>query len=254
MKRIYFFLLVQFLLIGSLQATYFKSTGDKISTKDSVKLMSMIEYQIQFYNKLDTIDSVNFNIKVFDSQSAYDEERTKHKLSKRHATLGFYSSKDTTCYINRAKKPKTYLSIVFHEANHYFVINILKRKPPIWFNEGLSEYFEHSSQKKTGWKFYMSDYELGRIKTMIQLKDLNLKEYISWTRADFIKEQVTNENYSYTLAHAIVYFLLQKDIDQFKAMTLLIKNGDASFNAIDTTYKGGFDQFEKDFTAYYINK
>jgi hypothetical protein len=71
---------VQFLLIGSLQATYFKSTGDKISAKDSVKLMSMLDYQIQFYNKLDTIDSVNFNIKVFDSQSAYDEERTKHKL------------------------------------------------------------------------------------------------------------------------------------------------------------------------------
>jgi hypothetical protein len=99
----------------------------------------------------------------------------------------------------------------------------------------------------------MSDYELGRIKTMIELKDLKLKEYISWRTEDFVKEQITNENYSYTLAHAIVYFLLQKDFDQFKAMTSLIKNGEPSFEAINTSYKGGFGQFEADFTAFILN-
>lgn len=255
MKRTYFFLLTLFFLFGNLQAgiNYFKSIGSPISYKDSLKIMAMVDYQIEFYNKLDTIDAVSFKIKIFDDQSAYEQERAKRKLPKRHATLGFYSSKDTTCFINRSKKPKTYLSIVYHEVNHYFVKTICKKKPPIWFNEGLSEYFEHSTRKKKGWKFYMSDYELGRIKTMIELKDLKLKEYISWRTDDFVKEQITNENYSYTLAHAIVYFLLQKDFDQFKAMTSLIKNGEPSFEAINTSYKGGFGQFEADFTAFILN-
>lgn len=255
MKRIIYLLSVIFISSNLFtQNIIFKNIGAPISKKDSIKIIDMIYAEMNFYNKIYSIDSAYIKLNIYDDKSAYEEVRSKYRM-KGVAGGGFFRSEDTTCYVLRNKnRERGYLPIVYHEMSHYFTRRIINKTPPIWLTEGLSEYFEYSEMKKKRLTHYLSEYVKGRIKTMIEIKEIDLKKHIALSYHDFMKRQITDENYSYTLSHGIVYFLIEKDFEQFKTIVLKIKDGSSSYDAIQETYSGGFVQFERDFIAYYSKK
>jgi hypothetical protein len=245
-RKIISFLFAIFCVVNiSAQDFTFENLGNPISKKDSAKIIRMIAYEVDFFNKISPLDSVYVKLVVVD-----DKEISKLKYAKRlNDVRGFYNDKLKTSFVRR-KKGEDFLLIVYHENVHY-LLHLLMKKPPVWLGEGLSDYFYHATASKKKIVHDMDEYEKGRIKTMIEIKDIDLKDFLTLKRPEFQKKHRTNENYAYVLSHSIVYFLIEKDFNQFKQMVLKIKDGSSSYDAVDSTYSGGFAQFETDFIAYF---
>ena len=146
------------------------------------------------------------------------------------------------------------LGVIYHELSHHLTLQITAGRPPIWFNEGLAEYFEHCKVNKKGLQHTFTDYEKGRIRTIYMLGDIDLPTFINSRQKEFMKQQRTDEQYAYILSHALVTFWIEKVPRQIlRDFVLSFQNKDDSSivsERIDKVYTGGFKQFEKDFEAF----
>ena len=52
--------------------------------------------------------------------------------------------------LSREKEYQQGLGVIYHELSHHLTLQITAGRPPIWFNEGLAEYFEHCKVNKKG--------------------------------------------------------------------------------------------------------
>ncbi|MDR0438594.1 MAG: DUF1570 domain-containing protein [Bacteroidales bacterium] len=235
----------------------FENLGIPISEKDSIQIVDMIRYQMDFYNRISPIDFAHVKLKIFDDSTEYAAVRRNSTLSetfKIGAISGFFSPRDSIAYVFYIpQKRSEHLPLIYHEIAHYFThLTISRTYQPRWLNEGLSRYFQHSeTTKKKGIVHNLNSNTRGRIRTMVKLKQIDLKNVMSSNFNNFTKKEMTNENFTYIVAHGMVYFLIERDFEQFKAMMLEIKNGKSSFDAINITYPGGFIQFENDFMTYF---
>ena len=237
----------------------FENLGIPISKKDSVQIVKMIHYQMDFYNKISPIDSAHIKLKVFDNLTQYVVMRDSNRLEKEGiygvgTMSGVFQPRDSTAYVYRVpSREERQLPLIYHEIAHYFFhITIPAKHNPTWLDEGLSRYFENSKiTRRKGIVHNLNSYTKGRIKTMIESNDLDLKNIMELDHRSFMKKQRISEGLAYTIAHGMVYFLAERNFEQFKAMMLEIKNGKPSFDALDTTYSGGFAQFETDFMTYF---
>ncbi len=239
------------MIVSQAQVIVFENLEQPISEKDSLKIDRIIRYQKDFYSQIVPIDSVQLKLRLFANKEAYRAYIHSHKvsgLSLKHSG-GMYITKTKELLVPKVKE-RSFLNVVYHEMSHHLLREILL-EPPKWLDEGLAKYFEHIQIGKNKITHKMEGNEIGHIKSLLEMKEINLKEFISSKGKDFFKESVTNENYSYKVAHAIVYFLIINDSAQFKQMIIAIKNGTPSYDAINTTYTGGFSQFETDFVAYF---
>lgn len=240
------------LSVGCFSQNYIlENTGIPQNKKDSILLHRMIEHEMSFYEKIFTVDSIRIKLRIIDNESVYYLYQKNIRKSNDRTSLGFFSTKTKEAVILKTKRIN-YLTLAYHEFSLCFMFNGIS-KPPLWLNEGVAEYFEHVDITKKEIRHEMSDYEIARIKTMIQIRDIDLSDFLSWTTKEFMLKQKTNDNYAYMLSHGIVYFLINKDFEQFKQLVLKIKNGSSSKEAFDASYSGGFKQFETDFTTYYTN-
>ena len=53
-------------------------------------------------------------------------------------------------HIKQRKEYQQGLGVIYHELSHHLTLQITAGRPPIWFNEGLAEYFEHCKVNKKG--------------------------------------------------------------------------------------------------------
>ena len=147
------------------------------------------------------------------------------------------------------------LAIIYHELSHHFVSQILGKRPPSWLNEGLSEYFEHCTIHKKAVRHTFTEYEQGRVRTMYMLGEVNLPTFLNSSQGKFMKQQMTDEQYSYILSHALVTFWIEsvpREIFKKFISVLQNKNDPSTVSEqINLVYPGGFQQFEKDFEAAY---
>ena len=78
---------------------------------------------------------------------------------------------------------------------------------------------------------------------------------VDGTKDEFITQQITDESYSYILAHALITFCMEKaPKDFFTQLISALRNKENSTNIkelIQTLYPGGFTQFKEDFTTNY---
>ena len=243
-----------FLLFSSCSSFAQKNIVDylgnvKLKKKDSLTVDRIIQYELTFYASIAQIDSIQVTLRLFDSKEAFNKHQKEiNRTIERHVPA-FFSTRTGEAIV-LCLKETDYLPYIYHETSHYFLYKIIK-KPPMWLNEGLARYFENIYISKKTIKHYLSDYEIGRIKTMIEIDDLKLKEILNWEKKDFMKEQRTDDGYTYTLAHGIVYFLIKNNEAQFKQIAMLIKEGKTSLEALELCYKGGYEQFKDDFITYY---
>ena len=253
MKRIIailFFLSITITLQA--QVFIFENLGQRISKNDSLKIDRVIRYQTAFYKQFGTIDTIHIKLRLFSSQQTYEAHLRSQgvPITVYMHSGGGYNSKTKELAVPKIKE-RNYLEVIYHEISHHVIEQVLQN-PPIWLNEGLAEYFEHIRIGRNDITHNIR--RIGFIKTMIELKEINLKNFITLDWQNFWRSSVTNDAYSYKLAHAIVYFLVENHLEYFQQIFSKVKDGTTSFDAIENIYQGGFEQFEKDFFEFYKNK
>jgi len=258
MKRCISLLAVVF-IVSNLwgQHFVFENLGIPISKRDSAQIVTMIHYQMDFYNKIYPIDSAHVRLKIFDDSTKYIIARNNTIIPVTAGIgvmSGFFSHRDSIAYVWRPHQRRNeQLPLIYHEIAHYFTHLLFPGKyQPKWLNEGLSRYFQYSERtRRKGTIHHLDSYTRRQIKTMIELKTLDLNNVMRLSHNFFLRTQTNNQSIVGTVAHGMVYFLIEENFNQFKAMVLEIKNGKSSFEAIDATYPGGFVQFEADFMNYF---
>ena len=233
--------------------------GKNVSKKDSAKIEQIFRYQAEFYGQFaPAVDSLLPKIIIFKNPEGLHNYLNfiDKKPAWGHNTVGTFVSKRRELLVAHTEN-NDILQKISWQISNYFIFLTLKnihsgKDGEDWIQIGLNGYFKNISLTKKGIKHNppLANTK-ARIKTAIETNELNLKEFVGFTKKQLYKSQTTNNSYAYSLAYGIVYFLTQKDFNQFKKIVLQIKNGSSSYDAINTTYQGGFSRFETDFIAYY---
>lgn len=203
----------------------------------------------------------DFNIQTPYALPVKNNQKTAWKTDPREPfkTLNFHIKQGDTIYATRSgiacKTTNPQQLLIYHELSHHFVSQILGKRPPSWLNEGLSEYFEHCTIHKKAVRHTFTEYEQGRVRTMYMLGEVNLPTFLNSSQGKFMKQQMTDEQYSYILSHALVTFWIEsvpREIFKKFISVLQNKNDPSTVSEqINLVYPGGFQQFEKDFEAAY---
>ena len=252
-KFIFNVLFVLFLpLIVFAQEKNFPDIDKYFSKKEKATFDCALEYQNVFYNKIFPEVIVDFS----EIQISVIGEFSNILLQKKSS--GYYSSFYRELVIFKAPQYKnTFMRTTFHELSHALLHlysgDQFDHIPP-WLNEGLADYLAgmtYSSKKIIHKK---NNYRITRLKTLIELRDLDLADFANWNHQKFTKESFSQEGYGYAVGYCMVCFLINKEEkDIYSLFRLLIeKDNDKSTTEIfDNHYEGGFLQFQRDFFDFY---
>lgn len=256
--RIFLLFFPVFFFCGLLHAQTVKVEygGDPLPDKDRKKIEQFLQHEVDFYSQFGLPDTLSPQLYVFENRREAIDYLESINVSLPIKASGAYSPKlQKAVILGRENGRERSLAIIYHELSHHFVSQILGKRPPSWLNEGLSEYFEHCTIHKKAVRHTFTEYEQGRVRTMYMLGEVNLPTFLNSSQGKFMKQQMTDEQYSYILSHALVTFWIEsvpREIFKKFISVLQNKNDPSTVSEqINLVYPGGFQQFEKDFEAAY---
>jgi hypothetical protein len=171
-----------------------------------------------------------------------------------HQSSGFYSPSRRELVVCKDKRFKnTFLKTCFHELSHAFLhLHAGDKYIPAWFNEGLAVYLEKMTFSSKKIRHQTDSYMLTRVKTLIELREVDLAEFVKWDYSKFAKESFSQENFGYAIGYCMVLLLMrqQNEAQVFTIFRNLIGTT-STIDVFDKYYEGGFAKFEKDFIAYF---
>ena len=225
-----------------------------LSKSEKEFIENAVAYQIDFYNRIfpqDTfrLTDVNFNIfKKYSRFLTYQAEKENSAIH--YGSLGYYSFAEKEVVVCKEKQQKgQFLKTCAHELSHFLLMQ--RMNVPVWLNEGLATYFGNMKFSSKNATHDKNKYLTARIKTMIELRDIDLQDFLAWDYEKFGKMSFANDSYGYAIAYGVVLFLMNKSENLTINIIREVGKNNNSVQAFDTCYAGGFGQFEKDFMAYY---
>ena len=200
--------------------------------------------------------SGRFKIKVFTGQGRYLKELGPSAMG----SQGLYMHhKDLLA----AWGPPEYLEVVFetlrHEGTHQFVMHFIGPETPIWLNEGLAVFYQHS-------RFKDGELELGEVppKRILRLKSAIEKHqvihlgrmlrmsHMEWLNAVHVGG--SHAGLQYDQAWAMVHFLAfanrQRYRGPFSQFIYYIARGREPYRAWEQTFGTNFAAFEERWKEY----
>jgi len=237
------------------QKINFIDPDNLLTKKENLALEKALQYESDFYNRLFPDKTVNISdIKfiVVSNYLAFVNLQSKYGIVHAHSS-GFFASKDSTLVVFKDKKSEVnnFLPICYHEFSHAFLrLHTGEKYIPVWFNEGLADYLKQMTYDKNKIAQHINTYRITRVKTLIDIKDLNLSEFVNWSYEKFSTESFTQEGYGYAVGYCIVLFMMQQDENASFTIFRNLVGARSTINVLDKCYTGGFAQFEKDFMSY----
>lgn len=241
------------------QGLQIRYAGDPLPEKDKAWIERFLACEIEFYARFGLRDTTGLQLTVFEKrQDAWNYlDSLKIPLSSLNTSGMYIPRRREVVILGREKQQEQVLKLIVHELAHHLSRRTVKWMPG-WLSEGLSEYFEHCRLGKKGLKHTFGDYELGRIRTMYMLGEVDLKPFVDNADGDFRRKLHTDESYAYILSHALVAFGLEVAEKEFmeNLIAMLGERGPAvrCSQLIDEAYPGGFVRFERDFAEFYNSR
>lgn len=200
--------------------------------------------------EIENLQKISINVRIMPDEASFVAYRNLH-APKLKTVSGFYSP-----VLNEAvviKMPEEYMrSVIRHEATHVINASLFGRSP-IWFNEGLAEYFERMEVAGLGRSVKHSKSSLRFLQTQ---RPLTLQHYFSIPYADWYGGDI-RVHYSY--AWSLMHHLLSDK--KGKAFFAVLVNQMAEnycqpqndIGLINQFYPGGFQAFEQDWVEWIEN-
>jgi len=228
-----------------------------LSKKEKAALENAITYKTGFFNRIFTDRTVEFSqikFTIIPNFIAYMLYQSESGMSVTRQSPGYYSPSKQELVVCKDKRFKnTFLRISFHELSHAFLhLHSGDKYIPPWFNEGLAVYLENMTFSSNRIRHNTSRFMLTRVKTLIELREINLAEFVNWDYRRFARESFSQEGFGYAVSYCMVLFLMrhQDEARTFAIFRNLIGTT-STVEVFDKYYQGGFTQFEKDFIAYF---
>lgn len=266
------------LLLSVVISPYFLSaqikisySGDPLLPKSVDKIEQMFSYISDFYTRIGLDDTTDVELVIFRDRNEANKymlqifpDREKYKITygpNSKATSGVYlPNLHKAVIMGIGVDELKVLPLIYHELCHHFTNLYFKNtSPPIWINEGLSEYFENIVLRPNGSvKFNISPYVIGKVKTAILLGELNLVDLLNMSQTDFYDKQKSEGQYQYPMAF-VAFLVIHSNLPETEFAGLLskISQRDTSENVsdiVDSIYPSGLKGLEKDLISFVNSK
>jgi tetratricopeptide (TPR) repeat protein len=176
-------------------------------------------------------------------------------------TLGYYHPhfRELLLFEDVGKEQQT-LRVMFHEGLHMFMHRLLE-EPPIWFNEGMAEYFYASTVEPRGGKFTvtatggMHDMRLPTIQGALQNDRMSISDFkkiMLESQRQFYGEDPGTK---YAQAWSMVHFFIHGEKARYRPMLVKyykeLKAGRSQVEAFDATFgKCDLESMQKEWEDY----
>lgn len=196
---------------------------------------------------LEGLPKILLNLRVFMQKSDFDAYKQQHAPGLGHAT-GFFNPRTNEAAVFYNKNyHKQSMGLIRHESSHV-IMAALFGYTPIWFNEGLAQYFEtlylQGQQKQVSPNLYAHTF----LQRYLQASgDLALAEFFEYYPMQFYQAKTVRLNY-YT-AWAMMHFLLSDEKGKaiFTALTKTMQQKPCQSvdmqSLLNRYYHGGLPQF-----------
>lgn len=229
-----------------------------LAPKEKEAIERAIGYESGFYNRLFADKSVGLS----DLQLTLIEGYAPYALYLSQfmeggsvgLSAGFYSHEARELVVCVDKKyKKSFLATVFHELSHAFLhLHTEGKTVPPWLDEGLATYFAGMTYSPHKATHRTNTYLTARVRTLIQLGEIDLADFVHWDYGRFAAESFAQEGYGYAVGYCMVLFLMrqlgeERMFDLFRQLP----GASSGIPAFERYYPGGFERFERDFTDYF---
>ena len=195
---------------------------------------------------------VDLNLKVFNTPHGFEAYRLEHAPSLT-SVAGFYTSRNNEAVVMRQAHDQQTRAIARHEATHVINAGLFGRSP-IWFNEGMAEYFEgYDYAKLKAGTTQSSPYLLNYLASLSARRGLpSLEDYLQLSETQW---RANDPKTMYAMAWSIIYLLQShQEGERFTRMLLseMADNPCSTLDAVsfwDDHYPGGFAKFERRWQA-----
>jgi hypothetical protein len=226
------------------------------SKKEKQTFERAINYEAAFYNRIfpdKKIDFSDIKCTVVPNHMEYMLYLQKLGAATHRNSPGIYFTTTHELVICSDKKFKgSFVKISCHELSHAFLhLHSGDKNIPAWMNEGLAVYLQEMSFNKKKIKQHINTQSIARVKTLIELKDIDLSEFVSWNYQKFSAESFSQEGYGYAVGYCMVLLLMQYDEDNAITIFRNLIGEQTTIEVFNDYYTGGFTQFEKDFMEYF---
>ncbi len=190
---------------------------------------------------------VDLNLKVFNTASGFEDYRKIHAPSL-NSVAGFYTSRNNEAVVMQQRHDQQTRAIARHEATHVINAGLFGRSP-IWFNEGIAEYFESYSYAELKNRITPAKrYHLNHLTALLEHNQLpTLQDYLQLSEKEWrAREQQT----MYGMAWSVMFVLLEHQAGEQFVAKLMAQMAEHPCQAIDPIafwqqhYPGGLTAFE----------
>jgi tetratricopeptide (TPR) repeat protein len=141
--------------------------------------------------------------------------------------------------------------VVYHELTHYFLRNTIPGDVPLWFNEGLAEFYstfrEHNDAMEVGLQV---DEHIAWLRTQPLIP---LKALFAITRESKEYNEGSRQGVFYAESWALVHYLMigsPERREQLGNYVALIASGRTIDEAFRTAFHGTYDDLERELRKY----
>lgn len=200
---------------------------------------------------------IGFSMLIFNEESLLNAYLT-NKGSLRMDIGGLYNSLTNEVIINASNPTLHIVNNIQHEATHAFTQHIWG-ETPIWFNEGLSSYFENLTIKDNAIRIQQDTFYLKLISHLYHTQQLlPLKTFIGLKAGDWHSKTVDQNQLTifYGIAWSFMAFITQEHSDLFYLYSQELSRNtcqlpnDLTF--FEENHPGGIEALEKSWLKYII--
>jgi len=226
-------------------------TRDKISA-DMRQIYGILSRDMQ----LDHLRQVQLNLRFIENQEAFQAYRAT--VAPQIATnSGFYTSKNNEAVVFQGENEQQMLAVVRHEATHVIVAGLYGYSP-VWFNEGLAEYFEQMQVRGQLRQIEPVGYHLAHLRKLADHGQLMpWRDYLQLKPEQWYGGRLED---NYAQAWALVYFLMSNDSGKQLLQTMMAQLAEnycwqfSSIDFIEQDYPGGLASLEVDWRRWLMQE
>lgn len=250
------FLLFAFTGIQAQEKFKIQDPEKHLSKKEKQILENAVHYEAAFYDRIfpgkkTDFSDIKFTIIPDQLSFAMYVKNLVGVYLNNISGIYFLSAHELVVCTDKKFK-ESFIRTLCHEVSHAFLhLHSDDKIIPAWLNEGLAVYLQRMSYDKKKITQRMDHRYAARVKTLIELKDLDLADFVTWDYRKFSVESFSQENNGYAIGYCIVFFLMQYDEENAIIIFRNLFGKQTSKAVFDNCYPGGFAQFEKDFMEYW---
>jgi tetratricopeptide (TPR) repeat protein len=225
------------------------------SEKDIRQVANRLEQFRQIFALV--FPKANFTSPVPTTVIVFKSDRSYKPFKPNPNVAGYFQPGEDVNYITLTSErysDDNPFAVIFHEYTHLLIENTMGHTVPLWFNEGLAEFYSTFNVTDENRKVILGDLVRNHVLYLRENKLLPLQTLFAVDYRSPYYNEGNKMNIFYAESWMLVHFLIQgnekRRVPQLGKFLDLISSNVAIRDAFQQAFQTSFEAFEKEFKAY----